>query len=90
MALGHEAWREARRTLKKLLSDNESTLRDDVSLRNRSVWTESAVAHLGPDLSTFQIRSAKLCAAPQQWVFLSVEGDLLLRLEYLLIFFICH
>lgn len=37
MALGYEAWREARRTLQTLLSANESTLRDDVSLRSRSV-----------------------------------------------------
>lgn len=37
MALGYEAWREARRTLQGLLSANESTLRDDVSLRSRSV-----------------------------------------------------
>lgn len=38
MALGFEAWTEARRTLQMLLSANESTLRDDVSLRSRSVW----------------------------------------------------
>lgn len=37
MALGYEAWQEARRTLQMLLSANESTLRDDVSLRSRSV-----------------------------------------------------
>lgn len=37
MALGYEAWREARRTLQVLLSANEGTLRDDVSLRTRSV-----------------------------------------------------
>uniref|UniRef100_A0AAY4EBJ5 Fumarylacetoacetase n=1 Tax=Denticeps clupeoides TaxID=299321 RepID=A0AAY4EBJ5_9TELE len=33
MGLGHEAWKEARGVLKKLLSANESTLRDDVTLR---------------------------------------------------------
>lgn len=37
MALGYEAWQEARRTLQMLLSANESALRDDVSLRSRSV-----------------------------------------------------
>uniref|UniRef100_A0A3B4UDV8 Fumarylacetoacetase n=1 Tax=Seriola dumerili TaxID=41447 RepID=A0A3B4UDV8_SERDU len=37
MALGYEAWREVRRTLQMLLSANESTLRDDISLRSRSV-----------------------------------------------------
>uniref|UniRef100_A0A7N5ZYE8 Fumarylacetoacetase n=1 Tax=Anabas testudineus TaxID=64144 RepID=A0A7N5ZYE8_ANATE len=35
MALGYEAWREARRTLQVLLSATESTLRDDVSLQSR-------------------------------------------------------
>lgn len=39
MDLGYEAWREARRTLQVLLSANESTLRDDISLRSRSVCT---------------------------------------------------
>uniref|UniRef100_A0A665T7L1 Fumarylacetoacetase n=1 Tax=Echeneis naucrates TaxID=173247 RepID=A0A665T7L1_ECHNA len=37
MALGYEAWREARRTLQMLLSANEPTLRDDISLRSRLV-----------------------------------------------------
>lgn len=37
MALGYEAWKEARRTLQMLLSANESALRDDISLRSRSV-----------------------------------------------------
>lgn len=37
MSLGYEAWRETRTTLQTLLSANESTLRDDVSLRSRSV-----------------------------------------------------
>lgn len=42
MALGYEAWREARRTLQVLLSANEGTLRDDVSLQSRSVCVDSA------------------------------------------------
>ncbi|KAJ0056486.1 hypothetical protein NL108_008337, partial [Boleophthalmus pectinirostris] len=37
MSLGHEAWRETRRTLQTLLSANHSTLRDDCELRARSV-----------------------------------------------------
>lgn len=41
MALGYDAWREARRTLQVLLSANESTLRDDVSLRSRSASVQS-------------------------------------------------
>lgn len=44
MALGYEAWREARRTLQVLLSEHESTLRDDVSLRSRLVCLQSADA----------------------------------------------
>uniref|UniRef100_A0A8C4E9U9 Fumarylacetoacetase n=1 Tax=Dicentrarchus labrax TaxID=13489 RepID=A0A8C4E9U9_DICLA len=41
MDLGYEAWRETRKTLQLLLSANESTLRDDVSLRSRSVSLSS-------------------------------------------------
>jgi hypothetical protein len=41
MGLGYEAWREARRTLQQLLSANETTLRDDVSLRSRSASSTS-------------------------------------------------
>lgn len=54
MALGHEAWREARWTLKKLLSDNESTLRDDVSLRSRAfVHQSEAMMHLPADVGDY-------------------------------------
>uniref|UniRef100_A0A673GP96 Fumarylacetoacetase n=1 Tax=Sinocyclocheilus rhinocerous TaxID=307959 RepID=A0A673GP96_9TELE len=35
MAVGYDAWREARKCLQMLLAANESTLRDDVSLRSR-------------------------------------------------------
>uniref|UniRef100_A0AAX7U9H3 Fumarylacetoacetase n=1 Tax=Astatotilapia calliptera TaxID=8154 RepID=A0AAX7U9H3_ASTCA len=42
MALGYEAWREARRTVQMLLSANESTLRDDMSLRSRSFPSRKA------------------------------------------------
>uniref|UniRef100_A0A674PIT8 Fumarylacetoacetase n=1 Tax=Takifugu rubripes TaxID=31033 RepID=A0A674PIT8_TAKRU len=52
MALGYEAWQEARKTLQMLLSANESTLRDDVSLRssafvNQSVATMHLPANIG-------------------------------------------
>uniref|UniRef100_A0A8C8MD20 Fumarylacetoacetase n=1 Tax=Oncorhynchus tshawytscha TaxID=74940 RepID=A0A8C8MD20_ONCTS len=40
MGLGYEAWREARRSLQQLLSANETTLRDDVSLRSRSASSD--------------------------------------------------
>ncbi|XP_067349839.1 fumarylacetoacetase isoform X3 [Channa argus] len=51
MALGYEAWREARRTLQVLLSANESTLRDDVSLRSRAfVHQSTATMHLPADI----------------------------------------
>uniref|UniRef100_A0A8C4GLB0 Fumarylacetoacetase n=1 Tax=Dicentrarchus labrax TaxID=13489 RepID=A0A8C4GLB0_DICLA len=47
MDLGYEAWRETRKTLQLLLSANESTLRDDVSLRSRSVclWMQKSIVH---------------------------------------------
>ena len=35
MGLGYDAWKEARRTLQVLLSANETTLRDDVTMRSR-------------------------------------------------------
>jgi hypothetical protein len=35
MGLGYNAWKEARRTLQVLLSANETTLRDDVTMRSR-------------------------------------------------------
>uniref|UniRef100_A0A9J7X0H1 Fumarylacetoacetase n=1 Tax=Cyprinus carpio carpio TaxID=630221 RepID=A0A9J7X0H1_CYPCA len=40
MALGYDAWREARKCLQMLLAANESTLRDDVNLRSRTSLTE--------------------------------------------------
>ncbi|KAM6943640.1 fumarylacetoacetase [Xenentodon cancila] len=54
MALGFEAWRETRRTLKSLLSANESTLRDDVSLRSRAfVHQSAATMHLPADIGDY-------------------------------------
>ncbi|KAM4593835.1 fumarylacetoacetase [Odontesthes bonariensis] len=54
MALGYEAWKEARRTLKTLLSANESTLRDDVSLRSRAfVHQSAATMHLPADIGDY-------------------------------------
>ncbi|XP_055359268.1 fumarylacetoacetase isoform X7 [Betta splendens] len=51
MALGYEAWREARRTLQVLLSTKESTLRDDVSLQSRAfVHHSAATMHLPADI----------------------------------------
>ncbi|XP_070822041.1 fumarylacetoacetase [Chaetodon trifascialis] len=54
MALGYDAWREARRTLQVLLSANESTLRDDVSLRSRAfVHQSAATMHLPADIGDY-------------------------------------
>ncbi|XP_041841937.1 fumarylacetoacetase [Melanotaenia boesemani] len=54
MALGFEAWREARKTLQMLLSANESTLRDDVSLRSRAfVHQSAATMHLPADIGDY-------------------------------------
>ncbi|XP_056240757.1 fumarylacetoacetase [Seriola aureovittata] len=54
MALGYEAWREVRRTLQMLLSANESTLRDDVSLRSRAfVHQSAATMHLPADIGDY-------------------------------------
>lgn len=54
MALGYEAWRETRRTLQVLLSANESTLRDDVSLRSRAFVSQSAaIMHLPADIGDY-------------------------------------
>ncbi|XP_076143478.1 fumarylacetoacetase [Alosa pseudoharengus] len=54
MNLGYDAWREARRYLQKLLSANESTLRDDVSLRSRAfVHQTSAVMHLPAEIGDY-------------------------------------
>lgn len=40
MALGWEAWTEARSWLQKILSDKEPTLRDNAELRKRYLNTE--------------------------------------------------
>ncbi|XP_055359263.1 fumarylacetoacetase isoform X2 [Betta splendens] len=54
MALGYEAWREARRTLQVLLSTKESTLRDDVSLQSRAfVHHSAATMHLPADIGCY-------------------------------------
>ncbi|XP_062405487.1 fumarylacetoacetase [Sardina pilchardus] len=54
MNLGYDAWREARRYVQKLLSANESTLRDDVSLRSRAfVHLTSAVMHLPAEIGDY-------------------------------------
>ncbi|XP_034536465.1 fumarylacetoacetase isoform X1 [Notolabrus celidotus] len=54
MALGYEAWREVRRTLQVLLSANESTLRDDFSLRSRAFVHQSvATMHLPADIGDY-------------------------------------
>ncbi|KAL7405592.1 hypothetical protein ABVT39_003695 [Epinephelus coioides] len=54
MALGYEAWKEARRTLQRLLSASESTLRDDVSLRSRAFVHQSKVTmHLPADIGDY-------------------------------------
>uniref|UniRef100_A0A665T039 Fumarylacetoacetase n=1 Tax=Echeneis naucrates TaxID=173247 RepID=A0A665T039_ECHNA len=54
MALGYEAWREARRTLQMLLSANEPTLRDDISLRSRAfVHQSAATMHLPAEIGDY-------------------------------------
>ncbi|XP_030270763.1 fumarylacetoacetase [Sparus aurata] len=54
MDLGYEAWREARRTLQVLLSANESTLRDDISLRSRAfVHQSAATMYLPADIGDY-------------------------------------
>ncbi|XP_043991844.1 fumarylacetoacetase isoform X3 [Gambusia affinis] len=54
MSLGYEAWSEARRTLQNLLSDNESTLRDNVSLRSRAFVSQSeAMMHLPANVGDY-------------------------------------
>ncbi|XP_013123384.2 fumarylacetoacetase isoform X1 [Oreochromis niloticus] len=78
MALGYEAWREARRTVQMLLSANESTLRDDMSLRSRAFIHQSAVTmHLPANIaSLLSVPPARLttmglrafsCSAPRLW-----------------------
>ncbi|XP_068427834.1 fumarylacetoacetase, partial [Clinocottus analis] len=54
MALGYEAWREARRTVQRLLSANESALRDDAGLRSRAfVHQSAATMHLPADIGDY-------------------------------------
>nr|XP_006628683.1 PREDICTED: fumarylacetoacetase isoform X1 [Lepisosteus oculatus] len=54
MALGHEAWREVRQVLQKLLSADEPTLRDDVSLRSRAFVHQSlAEMHLPAEIGDY-------------------------------------
>ncbi|XP_066557603.1 fumarylacetoacetase isoform X2 [Amia ocellicauda] len=54
MALGPAAWQEARRVLQKLLSANEATLRDDVSLRSRAFVHQSlAEMHLPAEIGDY-------------------------------------
>uniref|UniRef100_A0A672P707 Fumarylacetoacetase n=1 Tax=Sinocyclocheilus grahami TaxID=75366 RepID=A0A672P707_SINGR len=54
MAVGYDAWREARKCLQMLLAANESTLRDDASLRSRAfVQQTSAVMHLPAEIGDY-------------------------------------
>uniref|UniRef100_A0A671SI71 Fumarylacetoacetase n=1 Tax=Sinocyclocheilus anshuiensis TaxID=1608454 RepID=A0A671SI71_9TELE len=54
MAEGYDAWREARKCLQMLLAANESTLRDDGSLRSRAfVQQTSAVMHLPAEIGDY-------------------------------------
>ncbi|XP_053710547.1 fumarylacetoacetase [Synchiropus splendidus] len=54
MALGFEAWKETRATLKSLLSATDSTLRDDVSLRSRAfVHQSAATMHLPAEIGDY-------------------------------------
>lgn len=48
MELGHEAWSEARSTMSSLLSADESTLRDDDSLRERALTPMDEVEMMLP------------------------------------------
>ncbi|XP_041074543.1 fumarylacetoacetase [Polyodon spathula] len=54
MGLGHEAWKEARTVLQKLLSANETTLREDVGLRSRAFVHQSlAEMHLPAEIGDY-------------------------------------
>ncbi|XP_003225949.1 fumarylacetoacetase [Anolis carolinensis] len=54
MALGWEAWKEARVCLQKLLSANEPTLRDNAELRKRAFIPQaSAVMHLPAEIGDY-------------------------------------
>ncbi|XP_024391885.1 fumarylacetoacetase [Physcomitrium patens] len=48
MALGRPAWKEARKTLQKLLSDGEPTLRDDHVLRSKAILPMNQVTMVMP------------------------------------------
>ncbi|XP_028678497.2 fumarylacetoacetase [Erpetoichthys calabaricus] len=54
MGLGHAAWSEVRSVLQKLLSADEPTLRDDISLRSRAFVHQSlAEMHLPADIGDY-------------------------------------
>ncbi|XP_042330123.1 fumarylacetoacetase [Sceloporus undulatus] len=54
MALGWEAWKEARACLQKMLSANEPTLRDNAELRKRAfVPQASAIMHLPAEIGDY-------------------------------------
>ncbi|XP_070809834.1 fumarylacetoacetase isoform X2 [Pituophis catenifer annectens] len=54
MALGWEAWTEARSWLQKILSDKEPTLRDNAELRKRAFIPQaSAVMHLPAEIGDY-------------------------------------
>ncbi|XP_060549304.1 fumarylacetoacetase [Pantherophis guttatus] len=54
MALGWEAWTEARSWLQKILSDKEPTLRDNTELRKRAFIPQaSAVMHLPAEIGDY-------------------------------------
>ncbi|KAH0620016.1 hypothetical protein JD844_014516 [Phrynosoma platyrhinos] len=54
MALGWEAWKEARACLQKLLSANEPTLRDNTDLRKRAFIPQaSAIMHLPAEIGDY-------------------------------------
>uniref|UniRef100_A0A8C1TF26 Fumarylacetoacetase n=1 Tax=Cyprinus carpio TaxID=7962 RepID=A0A8C1TF26_CYPCA len=60
MALGYDAWREARKCLQMLLAADESTLRDDVSLRSRAfVQQSSAMMHLPAEIGECESQTDK-------------------------------
>ncbi len=48
MALGRPAWKEARATISRLLSAEETTLRDNAELRRRALAKQSDVTMLLP------------------------------------------
>ncbi|XP_020579320.1 fumarylacetoacetase [Phalaenopsis equestris] len=48
LEMGRPAWKEARATIQKLLSDDEPTLRDNISLRKKSLLPSNEVEMLLP------------------------------------------